>query len=900
MNKANIIPQDDQTTPGEGHPEDETTGGAGRMRTVVAPNPKCMGCLHYDNTRSHCLVALAPASCGDGSKPETGYAPMVPDEEAYQEWRAKRGLAHNAPRGTVSIGEDGSGSKGPVGGPQGAPDFVVQVLGDEGHVQLSEEPGDLSKGVKAGQSIVAQVKHPKQSISVVREPRRMGAVFHVMSGSRKVSMGHHSKDSAVAAAQSHLVKKHGAGGTVHHFGKSVDVQKGGTEKCMKCGYAMKGVGADCKKCKYKSLRNTVAFDSNSQADRVGGPVNKGEKRSSPGWPGNKLAWKRNAMSGPKKPKQVMPPGQRMGRIARKPGQKVSTKQLKYPTNLGKAKKPQFGHGHFDYIGVGDTHVVVNEAKGKHHKGHKEKMKRVAEALGKGITWGAIKRTAKRTGPGMPGYKYSGSATEKVVGKVVHAPGLSAAQKKKNEASLKRMTKMPKKLYKAGDPWAIATAAWQKVSPGKKAKYTKQAMARHRKAGEDVHASKYAKRAPREFMERLAKKGGGSLIEEFGQGLGGFLYKARHDLLKAALAAMPKLKAPGMKQGYAYEHEEQKTVHTPAPAPASNLKREVQGQPQATEQAKNAWSPGQHVMGAKVNPQTSPVLHAVRTRQMKNPSPASQAKARQAGGGKVFSHSSLAQHAGVKPENIADLAHASQHVHDFHNKVRKEFGDKVKHLTSAQIRSAYHSTGLEHSLTIADLDLIKAHKAGKRHVVGHTSTGKPIHSDGHMAEGLKGEEHSEAGELHESISQRLSDAAFGHTFGGGRGKLPAAAHKYLMGLSDHHRELARRHRASYPEGSMLTPIAPAEPFGKSLPNNPTDAEIAKAMMSGGGAGALISSGHLNAPMNFGVDTSSTTYGLPAVVEKVELQEEPKKEAPRRAPIVGGVLSAAWDLGQPLDE
>lgn len=853
MNKANIIPQDDQTTPGEGHPEDETTGGAGRMRTVVAPNPKCMGCLHYDNTRSHCMVALAPASCGDGSKPEAGYAPMVPSEEAYQEWRAKRGLAHNAPRGgPVSVGADGSGAKGPVGGPQGAPDFVVQVLGDEGHVQLSEEPGDLSKGSK-GQS-----KLSRQGYGVHQVGSRY-LTTHVPPGQRSGKFTGPAEGFKTAREAIKFNKQ----SSRQPMGKSGD-----TEKCMKCGNAMKAVGSDCSKCKYKSLRNTVAFDSTSQADRVGGPVNKA---------GGKISWgaiKRQA----KQSKGYGMPGHKYGGSATE--------------KLHEGKKP------------------------KSYAQHLKRMKQ------RSLTASAEYRPA--TGKVRKGSIHAMAAGYAKVGKVVHAPGLSAAQKKKNEASLNRMTKMPRsssfktkvranaknyftpsgiklKVRKA-DPWAIATAAWQKVSDGKKAQYVKRAMARHRKAGEDVHASKYANRAPREFMERLASKSGGSLIEEFGHGLGGYLYKARHDIRKAVTTAMPKLKAPGMKQGYAGEDHD-KTAHLNVkPIDTHNPKRGAG--PQATEQSKTPeWKPGQTVTGAKVDPNKSPVLHAVRSRQMKNPSAVSQLKARQAGGGKIFSHSSLAEHAGVKPEQIADLAHASNHVHEFHNKVRQEFGDKVKHLTSAQIRSAYHSTGLEHSLTIADLDLIKAHKHGKRHCLGHTTSGKPIHSDGHMAESLQGEEHEEAAEVHGDIASKLQKIANPWGSMSGDSKLGHASRKYVQQLAEHHQKLSSRHRETANKHRMeknkltgLVDLSPM-PFGKSAP---TDAEVAKAMMAGGGAGALVGSGYVNAPLNLGVNTSSLDYGLQTRAELVEVKEEAKPEPKRRTPIVGGVLSAAWDLGQPYEE
>lgn len=692
MNKA----MKDTQAAGDQHDE-ETTGIGGQYATVVESNPKCMGCLHYAHNRAHCTVALFPASCGDGSSPETSYAPLVPNEDAYQEWRAKRGLQHNAPRSTVvaAVPEEGA-------------EFVVQVLGDEGHMQLSEKAGNLMKAKS--------------------DP-----------------------------------------------------------ECMKCGSLMKG--STCSKCRYKSLRHTVAFDSKKQAERVGGPVSKG---------------------------------------------------------------------------------------------------------GGKISWSAIQAASKRTGSGMPGHKYKGSAMEKLRG------------------DAKPKTKKTKK----SDPWAIIDAAYAKLSDVKKAQY-------------DRH----------NFMVRLIKKGGRSLVEEFGHGLAGYLFKARHEVRKAAAVAL----APKTPAGH------------------------------------------------------SPVLAAVRRKQMANPTPAANLKASQAGGGKVFGHAKLAEHLGVKPEGIAEMAHGSSHSHEFVQKIRKQGGDKVKNLTDGQLRSAYHSTGLMHSMTkkslanftTSDLDLIKAHKAGKRHVIGHTTSGKPVHSDGHEAESLHGEEHNEACELHGDIGGKLSRVASQYGSMSGDGKLNHAARKYVQGLADHHNKLADRHRATHYKhtseqnklSNMAVGISSAEPFGKSedfekalrwavgststdhhvargtrgqyhvhpakgmgyqayhmghggdlgvhptmsaakaachrhnarvkksdgkkpvgvsLSNSPSDADIAKAMMAGGGAGSLVKGGMVSSPLNVGARESlrqTMDLGLQASGEKVEVKDAPiaKEPEPKFAQTVGGVLSAAWDLG-----
>lgn len=803
--------------------DEETTGTNGVYQTVVAPNPKCLGCLHYDNTRGYCIVGLYPASCGDGTQPENGYAPLVPNEEAYQEWRAKRGLQHNAPRSlmqTMPGTTSGSGAKEPAGGEGVAPDFKLQVLGDEGHMELSLRSildGEQDAVVKSDFALHHTVEGFMSNLKgLPKEGPHRGKFItaHMNHGPFLQALQKHPQGKMIhGMLTSHLNSPKNAGPKA----PMRMTAKGGYEKCMKCGFSM-AKAAGCPKCKYKSLRTPLAFDSKKQADRVGGPVSKGQDWS------------------------------------------PSHRPKKYASTF--------------------------------------------KRQGKKLTPGALKRQPK-VGGAMP--------------------------------------KLPKVVTKAGDPWAIAGAAWKKVSPSKKAKYTKQAMARHRKAGEKVHASKYENRAPREFMERLARKGGASLVEEFGHGLAGALFKARYDIRKAAAANV---------------------IHLPA-GPVAQMKPKT---------------PAGH----------SPVLAAVRKRQMDNPSPAAHAKARQAGGGKMMSHTTLAQHAGVKPEAIADLAHGSQHVHDFHNKVRAQFGDKVKHLTSGQIRSAYHSTGLMHSMTAtttltkSDLNLLKAHKHGKRCCIGHTSNGKPVHSDAHGAEGLNIEEHREAGQMHDDLAQRLSDAAYGYGgMGSSRGKLPPTAFKYLQGIAEHHRLIAARHHktASLRENGMqgITAPKPAEPFGKSLSfahvkdqghhiavaphglyrihagagehhviyhpksgskvnvgkvsgiqgranslsaavkladahhmkmttskksegvrlnNSPTDASIAKAMMAGGGAGALVHGGLVLSPLNVEPAEAlrhTMELGLPSTGAVVEIRPEPEKEKePKYKPMVGGVSSAAWDL------
>lgn len=405
---------------------------------------------------------------------------------------------------------------------------------------------------------------------------------------------------------------------------------------------------------------------------------------------------------------------------------------------------------------------------------------------------------------------------------------SAGAGSKVSLSLEALHDKRAALQKSDKARAIASAAWQRIPPGKKAKYIHRAMVRHKAEGESVVPEKYENRAPREFLTRLARKG---FVEEFGNGIAGMLYKARSGILKAG-GGVP----PVGPQGKA---------------------------PKATRGASDS------------------LLAQVRTRQQAAPSLESKQKAVAAGGGKVFSHKALAEHLGVKPEGIAAIAHGSAHAVEFARRIRQQAGTKAKHLTDGQLRSAYHSTGLMHSmtnLTSGDLSLIKSHKAGKRHVVGHTSTGKPVHSDAFGAEELNEEEHREAGELHNDLAGRLTDAAFGHGGSNGyiRGKLPAAAHKYMMKLAEHHSGIAGRHRETARILSAPAPVSaiirqPFERAKKSLSNNPSDAEIAKVIAESGGVaiGGLVA-----APVNARPkDTGRLYTGLPSKGVAAPLPENP---------------------------
>lgn len=102
---------------------DDDTSTPGQMAQTVRANPKCLGCYHYDQIagKRHglCTKGLLPKKCGDGSDPEAGYAPLVPDQAAYNDWKAKRGQRYTAPRATVVVPSEIR-----------APAFHVEVLGD--------------------------------------------------------------------------------------------------------------------------------------------------------------------------------------------------------------------------------------------------------------------------------------------------------------------------------------------------------------------------------------------------------------------------------------------------------------------------------------------------------------------------------------------------------------------------------------------------------------------------------------------------------------------------------------------------------------------------------------------------------------------------------------------------
>lgn len=303
------------------------------------------------------------------------------------------------------------------------------------------------------------------------------------------------------------------------------------------------------------------------------------------------------------------------------------------------------------------------------------------------------------------------------------------------------------------------------------------------------------------------------------------------------------------------------------------------------------------------PKATAAVQAVKTRMMSAaPNEVAHGKAKQAGGGKVFHSSKLAATAGVPHDTIKQHAVESQHSGHFVQHVRSTYGEKVKHLTDGQIRSAYHSMNLQHSIRpnlAKALGVAKSHAAKKVTTVGHTTTGKPIHSNGHGADSYSEDDHRDAGEVHHDLAERMRNAAHGGTY---KGTAHHAARKYLMACADHHSNIGSAHNRKASEMAnaryekMRAKDATNKGFGFSA--NPSDAEIAKAIMATGGqlsAGAM-----LQAPVNIKTlpDSLFQTFEFPEAEEQVaEVVDEPlRKDEPRFENTVGGVPSAAWDLGQ----
>lgn len=695
--------------------------------TKVDPNPKCMGCLNYDNTRSFCLVATFPTQCGDGSTPKTGFSPIV-----------------------SSVVPASSGK-----------DDNVQVLGDEGYIALSEadsafreeDPSGLKKSLSLTKA--ASGTHGGYLIS----PRRKGGqtLTYRAKGSNTVqTVGVYPTD------------RQNIGAAVLHSKK---VAKGAFRQYQPMSTAesthMKNIIADAR-----------ARSASGASKPTGNQTVSHRAGAKPAAPSQN----------PVKPKRSFL--QRVSGAVR-----AAAAEFKRSMSCPKCKEAMDVRGRLWKCGCGYSKAMKSP----------KLMLDVKKASLKNVVAYSSKKVAK---------KYGGPS-----------------------------------IAKASDrAWAIATAAWSKVAPEKRKPFTADAMARHEAIGEHVNPNKYARRAPREFMEHIMVKSG-SFVSEFG--------------------------------------------------------------PDAAAEMMRCWS--------ELQKATPSLMAQVRQKQMENHHPDVNKIARKHGGGKVFSHEALATAVKVKPDVLAKMAHGCAHAHDFVKQFRATHKDKAKHLTDGQLKSAYHSTGLMHSMSKentmskklakgetplleGDLDLIKAHVGKKRSIIGHTSSGKPVHSDSKGGEAFNREEHEEACEMHQELASRLGDVAWGYG-GYSRGKLPPTAMKYVKGMAEHHTKLASKHRntanhlrSKEPNNGYPVMAEQPEMFTKKS-IDVSDEGIAKAMMEGGGAGSITEGGVARFPLNVSPREdirNGRVLGLPITGVKVELHEAPapkkEREPEKQQPTVGGVAGA----------
>lgn len=97
----------------------------GQMSMRVDPNPKCNGCLHYDQNMGACEIGMVPTVCGDGTYPEIGYAPAQGNRIAAKNWVMRHKDAVTPPSQAADQGFEGGEVK-----------YRVDVLG-EGPLALS-------------------------------------------------------------------------------------------------------------------------------------------------------------------------------------------------------------------------------------------------------------------------------------------------------------------------------------------------------------------------------------------------------------------------------------------------------------------------------------------------------------------------------------------------------------------------------------------------------------------------------------------------------------------------------------------------------------------------------------------------------------------------------------------
>lgn len=871
----------DEESTGEGHPEDETTGGAGKLATRVEPNPKCMGCMQYDNTRGVCTVALYPTSCGDGSKPETGYAPLVPNAVAYEEWQKKKGLAHNAP--TANAQADGVPAY-PAG-----PEFKTQVLGDEGYLALS----------------LAEAAYRRAEFPALRDALLVKSAAQTSNGSYQMArrkrggytITHRSNEGAMTTIGYYPTETHATGAAMAHYKKKSMAAKDPDVHCPRCGEADLKKNNVCK-CGYSmksaTLRSTVAY---SDENEVGGPVSKGAKKPKV-FPhagklsaNNKLPRKPGAPHIPKVKKS-----DEAWAIAGAAWKKVGAKKKAEYVQRAMARHAEAGESvkAEQYAHQAPREFVARLAADKSEPFVVEfgpdmvaDLMRARHAVRKAVAAMAQPKPAQGQSPILAAVRArqmrSPSAGSKVKAKQAGG-GKEFPHGKLAEAAGVKPEEVAAHAHQA--PHVSAFVNKVRSSYGDKVKHVTDGQIR----------SAYHSTGLMHSMTSNMNKGGSLKWEHPASGSGLTTSRGRPTVTVRGQAHGSYLVSKTPKGFHA--------SHLPAGGGAAHKLGTHSTRDAAVRSAEmhHAFSSHDRHYGA--------------AKKSLAKSFASNWK----GGKNIQSHGTYSSARGGLSHTKVN---AGKHMLTYRPKgsgTSKLLGQHASFADAHRQAGEHHmkmsKTQKSLAITPDDLDLIKSHKLGKRHVIGHTSTGKPVHSDAHGAEGYNEEEHDEAREMHQHLSDRVMDASYG--MGSGmhstvRGQATPAARKYLKAISDHHSHIARRHSTTAnamrdarwkKENGERGPskVDAPEPFNKSegiqFSNNPTDSEIAAGMMTSGGAGMLAESGQLNAPMNARPgDTTMHTLSFGGVPggEVIELIDVPK-EAKVAAPMVGGVPSSAWDMGQ----
>lgn len=787
----------DPTYPAQTEHDEETTGDAFFNARVVQPNAKCAGCLHYISTRSLCMVAEVPSKCGDGSTPVTGYNPAI---------GATPGVSNNAPSPQASAGSEGSGSKGPVGGAEGHPDFVLQVLGDEGNLELSMRrllDGEQDAIVKSDYAMHSSVDGFMSNMKALPKEGPARGKFitaHMNHGPFLSALQKHPQGKQVhAMLTAHLNGTANAGpkapAKVSAVGKSLKPSKAALSGPL--GAIQEAWGKLSKALKASYLRNAVVGRSGVPMAFTERLVRKGGRSLVEEFGqglGGYLYKTRHEVRKGAAPKVIRLGAGPVAKPKPPPGHSpvldaVRRRQMATPDAASQSKARAAGGGKVfshsslaQHAGV-KPEAIADLAHGSQHvQDFHNKVRAQFGDKVKHLTSGQIKSA-------------------------YHSTGLTHSMA--DELRDLNKAKMPKSKFNVGDMVHhndLPGHAPMKVSHVRYDADTKMHQVKANGRTWSASSLKHAKKS---------------------------------------------LEGTDMNKGLSFASPEHSTAHHRADT--------AHGHYSISENS------GNHVV--QFHPKANPKMGAQRVGETKR------------GIGRAASFSSA-------------MGMANAH----HDKMAKP--SKAMKKSLGAVEEVQFAT-----------DLIKSHKKGEPKVLGHTSTGKEVRTDAKGAEGFNEEEHNEAADIHSSIGQRISDVAYGYGGGGGySSQRPGpAAKKYLLSIAGKHSTLAARHNVTAQKhremrsaGSMAAMPAPIAPFGKSgalnVSNNPSDGEVAKALMNAGGANRLAMGGMLNAPMHLPVNRSAMAMDLPDDGELVKVVAEKKPEVSKAlSPTVGGNLSAAWDLG-----